>query len=137
MCECVFTQWCPTLCNPARLLWPWDFPGKNTGVGFHFLPQGMFPTQGLNPRLLHLLLWAGRFFPTEPPGKPMRQDISLYNATQVRLKAYDFEGQYHITNNENLRERYDFKTLTDIIKRELSLTISGLVTIPLDYTSRS
>ena len=67
----------------------------------------------------------------------MRQDSSLYNATQVRLKAHDFEGEYHITNNENLRERYDFKTLIDIIKRDLILIISGLVKIPLDHTSRS
>ena len=40
-------------------LWPirfpclWDFPGKNTGVGCHSLLQGIFPTQGLNPHLLH------------------------------------------------------------------------------------
>ena len=33
--------------NPPRLLCPWDFPGKNTGVGCHFLLQGTFPTQGL------------------------------------------------------------------------------------------
>ena len=39
--------------HPARLLWPWDSPGKNTGVGHHALLQGIFPTQGLNPRLLH------------------------------------------------------------------------------------
>ena len=38
--------------QPARLLCPWDFPGKNTGVGCHFLLQGLFPTQGLNLRLL-------------------------------------------------------------------------------------
>ena len=30
------------------LLCPWDFPGKNTGVGCHFLLQGVFLTQGLN-----------------------------------------------------------------------------------------
>ena len=29
----------------------WDFPGKNTGVGCHFLLQGIFPTQGSNPCL--------------------------------------------------------------------------------------
>ncbi|KAM7232307.1 hypothetical protein CapIbe_017068, partial [Capra ibex] len=28
-------------------------PGKNTGVGFHALLQGIFPTQGLNPVLSH------------------------------------------------------------------------------------
>ena len=38
---------------PARLLCPWDFPGKNTEVGCHFLLQGIFPTQRLKPHLLH------------------------------------------------------------------------------------
>ena len=47
------TQLCPTL-RPhglcyARLLCPWNFPGKNTRVGHHFLLQGLFPTQGSNP----------------------------------------------------------------------------------------
>ena len=37
---------------PARLLCPWDFPGKNPGVGHHFLLQGIFLTQGLKPCLL-------------------------------------------------------------------------------------
>ena len=32
---------------------PWDSPGKNTGVGCHFLLQGIFPTQGSDPGLLH------------------------------------------------------------------------------------
>ena len=51
------------LCHPLLLLTPWtvacqvlcswDFPGKNTGVDFHFLLQGIFPTQGLNLPLLH------------------------------------------------------------------------------------
>ena len=30
----------------TRLLCPWDFPGKNTRVGCHFLLQRIFPTQG-------------------------------------------------------------------------------------------
>ena len=37
----------------ARLLCPWDFPGKNIRLGYHFLLQGIFPTQGSNPCLLH------------------------------------------------------------------------------------
>ena len=36
---------------PTRLLHPWNSPSKNTGVGCHFLLQGIFPTQGLNPGL--------------------------------------------------------------------------------------
>ena len=42
---------------PTRLLCPWDFPGKNTGMGCHFLLQGTFPTQGSNLCLLPLLPW--------------------------------------------------------------------------------
>ena len=37
----------------SRLLCPWNSLGKKTGVGCHFLPQGIFPTQGLNLGLLH------------------------------------------------------------------------------------
>ena len=52
-------QSCPTLLRPhglepTRLLCPWDFPGKSTGVGCHFLLQGIFPNQ--------VSRIAGRFF---------------------------------------------------------------------------
>ena len=53
-------QSCLTLSNsmePIRLLCPWDFPGKNNGMGCHFLLKGIFSTQGLNLCLLHLLHW--------------------------------------------------------------------------------
>ena len=36
-----------------KLLHPWDFLGKSTGVGCRFLLQGLFPTQGSNPGLPH------------------------------------------------------------------------------------
>ena len=46
-CACMRAQSCPTLwpCGlwPASLLSPWNSPGKNTGVGCHFLLQGIFP----------------------------------------------------------------------------------------------
>ena len=38
--------------QPTGLLCPGDSPGKNTGVGCHFLLQGIFPIQGLNLSLL-------------------------------------------------------------------------------------
>ena len=50
--------------QPVRLLCLWDSPGKNTGVGYHALLQGIFLTQGSNPRLLHLPALAGGFFTT-------------------------------------------------------------------------
>ena len=51
--------------QPTRLRRPWDFPGKNTGVGCHFLLQGIFPTQESNPGLL----LQTDSSPSEPPGK--------------------------------------------------------------------
>ena len=47
----------PHVLQPARLLCPWNSPGKNTGVGCHAVLQGIFLNQGLNPHLLHLLHW--------------------------------------------------------------------------------
>ena len=41
----------------TRFLYPWDFPGKNTGEGCHFFLQQIFLTKGSNPCLLHLLHW--------------------------------------------------------------------------------
>ena len=52
--------------RPTRLLCPWNFPGKNTGVGCHFLLQGIFLTKGLNLGLLH---WQAGSLPAEPLGK--------------------------------------------------------------------
>ena len=45
---------------PTRLLCPWDPPGKNTGVGWCAL------LQGLNPHLLLLLHWQGVYLPLVP-----------------------------------------------------------------------
>ena len=60
MCGCMCAkslQSCLTLrphgLEPARLLCPWDSPGKNTGVGCHSFLQEIFPTQGSNLGLLH------------------------------------------------------------------------------------
>ena len=81
----------PTLCSPVDCS-PQDIPGKNTGVGFHFLLQRLFLTQGSNPHLLQVSCMAGRFFTTEPPGIPIykalcggKHIISMY----IWLKILD------------------------------------------------
>ena len=66
----------PYRLGPAKLPCPWDFLGKNTEVGCHFLLQWIFLTQGWN---LHLLHWqADFFFTTERPGKPMKRCSILH-----------------------------------------------------------
>ena len=49
----VFDSLRPHELQPARVLCPWNSPGKNTGVGCHSLLQGIFLTQGSDPRLLN------------------------------------------------------------------------------------
>ena len=61
-CCCLVTKSRLTLLQPhgvqpTRFLCPWDFPGKSTGVGCHFLLQGIFLTQGSNPCVPCLLCW--------------------------------------------------------------------------------
>ena len=72
------TKSCLTLCgsyrpSPARLPCQWDSPGKNTGLGCHFLLQGIVPSQQSNSGLLHcrrLPALQPDSLPIEPPGKP-------------------------------------------------------------------
>ena len=49
------TLWDPMDCSPPGSSVHGILQGKNIGVGCHFLLQDIFPTQGLNLRLLHLL----------------------------------------------------------------------------------
>ena len=68
---CLVTKLYPTplqphVLQPARLLCPWDSPGKNTGVGCHFPSPGDLPDPGIEP--MSPVLTDG-LFTTEPPGK--------------------------------------------------------------------
>ena len=56
-----------------RLLCPWDLPGKNTGVGCHFLFQVDLSNPGIEPGSPAL---AGGSFITQPAGKPRKSLVS-------------------------------------------------------------
>ena len=79
LCVCMLIQLCLTLCDPKdcspdRLLCPWNSPGKNTGVGCHFLLQGIFPIQGSNPHLLH---WQVGSLPHHHLGSPLYESLTI------------------------------------------------------------
>ena len=85
---------CPTLgdpldCSLTRLLRPQDFSVKNTGVVCHFLLQGIFPTQGLNPRLLSPL-----------DGRRILYCWAVWEAHLLARKAYNIYSL--ILNRESL-----------------------------------
>ena len=66
VCVCSVAQSYPTLWAPmdytCQESCSWNFPDENTGVSCHFLLQGIFLTQGLNPHLLYLLHWQADFW---------------------------------------------------------------------------
>ena len=66
----------------CRLLYSWNFPGKNTGVGCHFLFQGIFPSQGLNWYLLCPLHWQVDSLSTAPSGKPSKGICQLVKGSK-------------------------------------------------------
>ena len=87
-CQVVSDSVWPYRVYPARFLCPWDYPGKNAGVGCHFLLQGIFPIHGLNSRLL-----LGRWIHLPlshlgSPGIPLpRQKSSLYHTVTMSLAS--------------------------------------------------
>ena len=74
---CVSVTWlCPTLCDPMDCSLPGSsihgiLQAKNTRVGSHSLLQGIFPTQGLNPGLLHC---RRILYQLSYQGSPLRQE---------------------------------------------------------------
>ena len=70
-----------------RLFRPWDFPGKNTGVGCHFLLQRIFPTQGLNPGLLHS---RQMLYYLSHPGSPSKEAPFSSNCLKDVLEVIFF-----------------------------------------------
>ena len=88
---------CSLLCNSsqpyglqaAKLLCPWNYPGKNTGMGCYFLLQRIFLTQRMNPHLLCLLHWQVVLLPLSHLGSPI---YSTGNWMQYPVKNHNGKG---------------------------------------------
>ena len=78
MCSVVSDSLWPYGLQPARLLCLWNFPGKNTGVGYHFLLP-IFLTQGMNLCLLCLLHCRWILYPLSHRGKLNRKNTMDLN----------------------------------------------------------
>ena len=70
--------------QPTRLLCPRNFPDKNTGVGCHFLLQGIFLTEESNPNLLHLLHWQVDSLPLSHVGSQLT-DIARHKKPSLNI----------------------------------------------------
>ena len=70
---------------PARLLCPWDFPGKDTAVGCHSLLQGIFPIQESHPVSP---AWQADSLPLSHLGSPKLKVLHLYFSTHYNSEIF-------------------------------------------------
>ena len=87
---------CPTICSPLDYNPPGSsvhgiFLEKNTVMDCHFLLQGIFLTQGMNPCLLHLLHWQADSLLDVPLGKP----CGGYNK-ETKRHSFPSHLRYHL-----------------------------------------
>ena len=87
----------------TSLLHLWDFPGKNTGVGCHCLLQEIFPTQGLNPGLLHCRQMLYGLSHLGGPGPPMRS---------FRLGSQDGRGGFFMDSRTSRHNTLTYHCIT-------------------------
>ena len=93
--------------QPARLLCPWNSPGKITGKGCHFFLHRVFPTQELNPCLSHcrLILYHWAFW-----GNPTLVGVEAKKESDL---LWDIWGlQLHSRSNISLEISSLFKNFS-------------------------
>ena len=92
-------------------------PGKNTGVGCHFLLQRIFPTQGSNPRLPGLLHWLADPLPTEPPG-----EVSQHQVCSKAMPKHPARELFAFNNFNQFLSHVQSSRAIQISKRALFLS---------------
>ena len=101
-------------------------PDKNTGVGCHFLLQGIFPTQGSNLCLLRLLHWQADSLPLSHLGSPccISGPISIYLYLHTYSYTYPYQYPYLYP--------YQYIPISTLVS--LSTPISISIYVPYQYT---
>ena len=92
----------------TRLLCPWDFLGKSTGVGCHFFRQEIFLTQGSNPGLPHC---RQMLYHLEPPG--------VIREMQIKATTY----LILLSNWQKLKKKKLHNTLSRQEREEMSTVV--------------
>ena len=113
---------CSVMSNPlqshglqsTKLLCSWISPSRNTGMGCHFLLQGIFPTQGLNSCLLP---WQADSLPAEPQGS---LNLTKNRRNHKRISALTL-GVTSLSTSPSAHERLS-------VCLSLSLFLSSLMT---------
>ena len=104
------------------LLCPWDFPGKSTGVGCHFLLQKIFLTQGSNPSPLQMANKHMKRCSTSLIFREMQIKTTLrYHLTPIRMailqKSTNNKWGGGVEKREYLHCWWEWKLIQPLWKR--------------------
>ena len=102
-------------------LCPWDSPGKNTGVGCHFVLQEIFPTHGLN---LHVLYWQTDYLPLMIIAHQNKTQFSPELVPPIRKLAqasHPHPSECRQTENHNQRKVTKLITRTTTLPNSMKL----------------
>ena len=109
--------------QPTKLLCPCDSLGKKTGAGCHFLLQGIFPAQGLNPHLLCLLHWQAGSSPGMPitlcprDDDPISEDGNSGNSVYLLIFFVNFPNYFRIIGDTKHNTKVRWQYPRNYIKR--------------------
>ena len=105
----------------ARLPCPWDSPGNDTGVGCHFLFQGIFLTQGSNPNLLRLPHWQEDSLPLS------HHVVAAWSLSRVWLSATPWTAACHASPSFTISKSAQIRVhwIDDAIQPSLPLPPSS------------
>ena len=113
--------------QPTRLLCPWDSPGKNAGVGCHFLLKGIFPIQGSN-RLL--LLWQADFLLLSHQERPI-SCLPIQDKPPSLICNSPFNISHHGDLLYSKEFNLDLQSTSATYPKAISLNWSSLRTTPI------
>ena len=127
----------PTLChtmvyNPPSSSVHGILQAKNIGVGCHAFHQEIFPTQGSNLRLLHLLHWQVGSLPLAPPGRALLRLKGHRGSVVKCLKIVEKGITVHLVVCFSvLKKKWIYGTCLGVLWLRLSTsTAGGMGSIP-------
>ena len=109
VCVCVCAQLCSALCNPWTVACQaplfMEYSRQEYHSGMPFPPPGDLPNPGIQTTFLGYPALAGRFFTTEPPGKPLKASANESICKQICVQKQTIVYRNRLTDRKQTYRR--------------------------------